>query len=66
MDYTVLSGRGKGITSDYKVTKLPHLFIINQKGVIHTSDRFLPAEGIRDALNELINKPVDAEQEDNK
>lgn len=66
MDYTVLSGRGKGITSDYKVTKLPHLFIINQKGVIYTSERFLPAEGIRDAVDELLNKPVDAEQEDNK
>jgi len=66
MDYTVLSGRGKGITSKYKITKLPHLFIIDEKGVIHTSKRFLPAEGIRAVLDELLKEPKKPEPENSK
>ena len=54
MDYTILLGRGAKITSEYKIKKLPHLFIINQKGVIHTSKRFLKADKIKEALDSIL------------
>ncbi len=54
MDYTVLLGRGANITSDFKVTKLPHLFIIDQKGVIQGSDRFMKEKEIKNLLDKLL------------
>jgi len=63
MDYTVLLGREKNITSDYKIKKLPHLFIIDRKGVIHTSKRFLKADKIREVLDRLLREPEEADQE---
>ena len=54
MDYTVLLGRGANITSDFKVTKLPHLFIIDQKGIIQGSDRFMKEKEIKNLLDKLL------------
>ena len=65
MDYTVLSGRGKKITSHYKVKKLPHLFIIDKNGVIRSSKRFLPGNDIKKVLNNLLNETKNEEQKGN-
>ena len=54
MKYTVLVGRGKNLTSEYKIKKLPHLFILDPEGIIHTSKRFLKKEKIMEALDELL------------
>ena len=54
MNYTVLVGRGKNLTSEYEIKKLPHLFILNPKGIIHTSKRFLKKEKIMEALDEIL------------
>jgi len=56
MDYTVLVGRGQQLTARYKITKLPHLLIIDQDGVIQTSERFLTAEKIRPIVEQLLKK----------
>jgi hypothetical protein len=56
MDYTVLVGRGENLAKDYKIKKLPHLFILNPKGIIHTSERFLKSEKIMEALNHILRK----------
>jgi hypothetical protein len=63
MDYTVLVGRGKNLTSEYKIKKLPHLFILNPEGIIHTSKRFLKKEKIMEALNELLKEQEKSELE---
>ncbi len=54
MDYTVLLGRGFELTSLYKIKKLPHLFILDQKGVIQSSERFLKTEEIKEVLDRII------------
>jgi peroxiredoxin len=56
MNYTVLVGRGENLTSEYKIKKLPHLFILDQKGVIYTSERFLKEEEIIKVLDKLIDQ----------
>lgn len=54
MDYTVLIGRGEQLTSKYKITKLPHLFILDQKGIIQSSQRFLKTEEIKRVINRIL------------
>jgi hypothetical protein len=54
MDYTVLIGRGFELTSLYKIKKLPHLIILDQKGVIQSSERFLKTEEIQQVLDRLL------------
>ncbi len=56
MDYTVLIGRGHKLSQKSKIKKLPHLFIIDQKGIIHTSKRFLKTEKIKVAVDNLLKK----------
>jgi len=56
MDYTVLVGRGLKVTSALKVRRMPHLFIIDKKGVIHTSQRYLKTDKIKAALDEILAK----------
>ena len=63
MNYTVLVGRGKNLTSVYEVRKLPHLFILDPEGMIHTSKRFLKKEKIMEALDELLGKQEKTEAE---
>ena len=54
MDYTILLGRGFELTSLYKIKKLPHLIILDQKGIIQSSERFLRTEEIKQVLNRLL------------
>lgn len=54
MDYTVLLGRGFELTSLYKIKKLPHLFILDQQGVIQASERFLKTDEIKQVLDRLL------------
>jgi hypothetical protein len=56
MNYTVLLGRGHGLTSLYKIKKLPHLFILDQQGTIQSSERFLKTEDIKQILDRLLEK----------
>ncbi len=63
MNYTVLVGRGKNLTSEYEIRKLPHLFILDPKGNIHTSKRFLKKEKIMEALDELLSEQEKTEIE---
>lgn len=57
MDFTVLLGRGSELTSLYKIKKLPHLFILDQQGVIRASERFLKTEEIKTILDEILAAP---------
>jgi hypothetical protein len=54
MDYTVLLGRGHELTSLYKIRKLPHLIILDQEGVIQSSERFLKTGEIKPVLDRLL------------
>lgn len=54
MDYPVLLGRGFELTSLYKIKKLPHLFILDQQGVIQSSERFLKTEEIKQILDRIL------------
>lgn len=54
MDFTVLLGRGAELTSLYKIKKLPHLFILDQQGVIRASQRFLKTEEIKAVLDGIL------------
>ena len=65
MNYTVLVGRGKNLASEYEIKKLPHLFILNREGIIHTSKRFLKKEKIMEALDELLEEQKNTEKEGN-
>jgi len=65
MNYTVLVGRGQNLTSEYEIKKLPHLFILDPKGFIHTSKRFLKKEKIMEALDELLSEQEKTEPEGN-
>jgi hypothetical protein len=52
--YDILLCRDTGVIRDYKVTKLPHLFIIDAKGVIAESKLFLDAAKIKQVLDRLL------------
>ena len=54
MDYPVLLGRGFELTSLYKIKKLPHLLILDQQGVIQSSERFLKTEEIKQILDRIL------------
>ena len=56
MDFTVLLGRGHELTSLYKIKKLPHLFILDQQGVIQASERFLKTDEIKQVLDRILAK----------
>ncbi len=57
--FPTLICRATGIASSYKVTKLPHLFIIDQTGVIAESKLYLKSKKIKEVLDRLL--PVQAE-----
>ena len=59
VEFPVLICRGTGIIRDYKVTKLPHIFIIDDDGIIQGSKLFLKKENIREIIDGLL-----AEQEE--
>ena len=54
MDYTVLLGRGAKISSDLKITRLPHILIVDQEGIVRASERFLKAEDIKKVLKKIL------------
>ncbi len=63
IEFPTLVCRETGVISDYKVTKLPHIFIIDQEGIIHTSALFLKESKIKEALDELLAAPVETSGE---
>lgn len=50
IDFQVLEGRGSGVTSDYKVSKLPLLVIIDKDGIIRTSELYLKYDELKEAV----------------
>jgi peroxiredoxin len=52
--FPVLVCRDSGVVRDYKVTKLPHLFIVDHEGIIRESKLFLKEKKIKEILNRLI------------
>jgi hypothetical protein len=52
--YSILLCRDTGVVRDYQITKLPHLFIIDQKGIIRESKLFLDAGNIKKVLDGLL------------
>ena len=50
IDFQVLEGRGSGVTSDYKVSKLPLLVVIDKNGIIRTSELYLQYEDLKTAV----------------
>ena len=57
IEFPVLVCRQTGVVRDYKVTKLPHLFIIDQQGIIKSSELFLKTEQIKEVLDNLLANP---------
>ena len=55
MPYPVLIGRRTGITRDYKIGRLPYLYIIDKTGKIHISKVFMKQDEIEKIINSLIN-----------
>jgi hypothetical protein len=54
--FPILLCRDTGVIRDYQITKLPQLFIIDQKGVIQESKLFLEADKIKPILDGLLAK----------
>jgi hypothetical protein len=52
--FDVLLCRNTGIIRDYEISKLPHIFIIDGKGVIRESKLFLKTEDIKTILDQLL------------
>lgn len=63
IEFPVLVCRQTGVVSDYKVTKLPQLFIIDQTGIIKSSELFLKSDDIKEVLDTLLIAPVETEVE---
>ena len=56
--YPVLLCRDTGVIRNYQVTKLPHLFIIDAKGVIQESKLFLEADKIKKVVEGLLEAKI--------
>jgi hypothetical protein len=46
--------KGSGVVRDYKVTKLPQIFIVDREGVIQVNDLFMKTEEIKAAIDPLL------------
>lgn len=64
IEFPVLVCRQTGVVRDYKVTKLPHLFIIDQEGIILASELFLKTSAIKEILDGLLAEPEDSSSEE--
>jgi len=53
MPYPKLIGRQSGITGDYKIRRLPTLYIIDKKGAIRFSGIFMKADEMADVIDSL-------------
>jgi hypothetical protein len=62
MSFPILLCRETGVIRDYRVTKLPHLFIIDAKGVIRESKLFLEADKIKKILDGLLSEASETSQ----
>ena len=60
IEFPVLICRQSGVVRDYQVTKLPHLFIIDQEGVVQASKLFLKTNDIKEILDGLLAEPVES------
>ncbi|MCP4727337.1 MAG: TlpA family protein disulfide reductase, partial [bacterium] len=54
MPYPILVGRRTRITRDLKVTSVPYLYIIDQKGVLKKANMFLQEDAIREVIDSLV------------
>ena len=54
IEFPVLVCRETGVVRDYRVTKLPHLFIIDRQGDIQESKLFLKMEQIKEEIDTLL------------
>jgi hypothetical protein len=54
ISYPILLCRDTGVIRDYEITKLPQIFIIDQKGVIRESKLFLEADKIKKVLDGIL------------
>ena len=61
IEFPTLICRETGIVSEYQITKLPHLFIIDKEGVIRSSKLFLKTNKIKEVLDELLAETVEVE-----
>jgi hypothetical protein len=52
--FDVLLCRNTGVVRDYEISKLPHIIIIDGKGVIRESRLFLKSEDIKAILDGLL------------
>lgn len=65
IEFPVLICRETGVLSDYRITKLPHLFIIDQEGTIKSSKLFLKTKKIKEVLDGILDEaPEGAENEE--
>ncbi len=56
MPYPILIGRRTRVTRDFKVTMLPYIYIVDQKGKIKEANIFLQEEDIRKVIDGLLEK----------
>jgi hypothetical protein len=64
IEIPVLVCRQTGVVRDYQVSKLPHLFIIDQAGVIRASKLFLKSSAIQEILDGLLAEPAESKTTD--
>jgi len=48
------------VVRDYRITKLPHLIIIDTEGVIRKSELFLKKDKIKEVLDSLLAEQTEA------
>ena len=66
IEFPVLICRQTGVVRDYEVTKLPHIIIIDQEGIIRASKLFLKTDAIKEVLDDLLASPADSISEQNE
>ncbi|TKJ40762.1 hypothetical protein CEE37_07295 [candidate division LCP-89 bacterium B3_LCP] len=54
IEFPTLICRQTGVARDYKITKLPHLVIIDQEGIVQGSKLFLKTDKIKEILDTLL------------
>jgi len=63
MDFTVLEGRGSGVTRDYQVKKLPLLVVIDKDGIARTCTMYLFYDELKEAVIPWIKDIVESSDE---
>ncbi len=54
LPYPVLIGRKTGISRKYKLRSLPFLYIVDKKGFINTSEKFVKYKDLQEKLDLLL------------